>query len=254
MNKQSYDFTGKVAIITGSTKGLGYGMAMLLAKNGADVVVNSRHNDDCEKVAEELRKIGRKVLAFSADVSKREQVEKMIDKTVECFGRIDILVNNAGVGITKSSFDVTEKEWDEVINIDLKGVFFTSQLAGRVMAKQKSGNIINIASLGGVISSAKLVPYMAAKSGVIHMTKGLAVEWSKYNIRVNAVAPGYVPTPMTEPILKDEKSYKILTGLTPMRRLGEVEEIANVVMFLASDYSKYITGETIIADGGRHTL
>lgn len=254
MNKQSYDFTGQVAIITGSTKGLGYGMAKLLATNGADLVVNSRSCDDCEKVAEELRNTGRKVLAFSADVSKREQVEKMIDKTMEVFGRIDILVNNAGVGITKSSLDVTQEEWDEVMNIDLKGVFFTSQLAGRVMAKQKKGNIVNIASLGGVISSAKLIPYMAAKAGVIHMTKGLAVEWSKYNIRVNAVAPGYVPTPMTEPVLKDEKSYKILTGLTPMRRLGEVEEIANVVMFLASDYSKYITGETIIADGGRHTL
>lgn len=254
MNKQSYDFTGQVAIITGSTKGLGYGMAKLLAKNGADLVINSRNYDDCEKVAEELQKYGGRVLAFSADVSKKEQVEKMIDKTMYVFGRIDILVNNAGVGITKSSLDVTQEEWDEVMDIDLKGVFFTSQLAGRVMAKQKKGNIVNIASLGGFISSAKLVPYMSAKAGVVHMTKGLAVEWAKYNIRVNAVAPGYVATPMTEPILKDEKSYKILTGLTPMRRLGEVEEIANVVMFLASDYSKYITGETIIADGGRHTL
>ena len=117
MNKQSYDFTGQVAIVTGSTKGLGYGMAKLLATNGADLVVNSRSCDDCEKVAEELRNTGRKVLAFSADVSKREQVEKMIDKTMEVFGRIDILVNNAGVGITKSSLDVTQEEWDEVMNI-----------------------------------------------------------------------------------------------------------------------------------------
>jgi len=254
MNKQYYDFTDQVVIVTGSTKGLGYGMAKLFAQNGANIVINSRHYDDCEKVANELRKTGSKVLAFSADVSKLAEVKDMVDKTIDTFGKVDILVNNAGVGSDKKALDVTEEEWDELVDIDLKGVFFTSQQVGKVMAKQKRGNIINIASLGGIISSSKLVPYMSAKAGVIHMTKGLAVEWAKYNIRVNAVAPGYVPTPLNESILKDERNYKILTGLTPMRRLGEVEEIANVVTFLASDYSKYITGETIIADGGRHTL
>lgn len=254
MSKQSYDFTDQVVIITGSTRGLGYGMAKLFAENGADVVVNSRNYDDCEKIADELRKTGRKILPFSADVSKVKEIEKMIDATMEVFGKIDILINNAGIGVNKPSLDVTEEEWDEVINIDLKGVFFTSQLVGKVMANQKKGNIVNIASLGGIISSSKLVPYMSAKAGVIHMTKGLAVEWSRYNIRVNAVAPGYVLTSLNESVLSDEKNYRMLTGLTPMRRLGEVEEIANVVLFLASDYSKYITGETIIADGGRHTL
>lgn len=254
MNKLSLDLTGKVAIVTGDTKGLGYGMGHLLAAHGADIVVTSRTKADCEKVAEEFKGLGTKVLVCPTDVSKKDQVDNLVISTVNQFGKIDILVNNAGVGITCSALEVSEEEWNKIIDIDLKGVFLTSQAVAKVMKKQRSGSIINIASLGGIISSSKLVPYMAAKAGVIHMTKGLAVEWAKYNIRVNGVAPGYVLTPMTEEVLRDEKTYQALTGLTPMRRLGTVQEIANVVLFLATDASSYMTGETIIVDGGRHAL
>lgn len=254
MKMPSFDLTGKVAIVTGATKGLGYGMALMLANHGANIVVASRTSADCEKVAAEIEGIGRKVLACPTDVSKKDQVNNLVMSTMEIFGKIDILVNNAGVGLTNLAIDVPEEELDKVIDIDLKGVFLVAQAVGKVMVEQKSGNVINIASLGGVISSSRLVPYMAAKAGVIHMTKGLAVEWAKYNIRVNGVAPGYVLTPLTKEVVNNEKTYKTLTGLTPMRRLGTVEEIANVVMFLASDASSYITGETIIVDGGRHAL
>lgn len=254
MKMPSFDLTGKVAIVTGATKGLGYGMALMMAKFGADIVVASRTAADCERVAAEIEGIGREALAIPTDVSKKEQVDKLVRATMEKFNKIDILINNAGVGLTNLALDVPEEEWDRVVDIDLKGVFFVAQAVGKVMVEQKSGNVINIASLGGVISSSRLVPYMAAKAGVIHMTKGLAVEWAKYNIRVNGVAPGYVLTPLTEEVVNNEKTYKTLTGLTPMKRLGTVEEIANVVMFLASDASSYITGETIIVDGGRHAL
>lgn len=254
MGELSLDLTGKVAIVTGDTKGLGYGMAIKLANHGADIVVVSRTPEDCDRVAAEIEGMDRKALACPTDVSKKDQVDNLVKCTMEKFGKIDILVNNAGVGITKLSTKVTEEEWDKVVDIDLKGVFLVAQAVSRVMINQNAGNIINIASLGGIISSSRLVPYMAAKAGVIHMTKGLAVEWAKYNIRVNGVAPGYVRTPMTEEVVNNEKVYKALTGLTPMKRLGTVDEIANVVMFLASDASSYITGETIIADGGRHAL
>lgn len=254
MKKGLLDLGGKTAVVTGSTKGLGYGMAKLFAEHNADVVINSRNRDDCERVAEELGRSGVRTWACPADVRDKGQIDELVGGTVKRFGRLDILVNNAGVGISRSALDTTEEEWDRVLDIDLKGVFFAAQAAGQVMRSQKSGVIVNLASLGGVVSSAKLVPYMAAKAGVIHMTKGLAVEWAKFNIRVNAVAPGYVLTPMSEEVLKDEKAYQMLTGLTPLRRLGTVEEIANVVLFLASDASSYMTGATVVVDGGRHAL
>ena len=254
MKQLTFDLTGKVAVVTGSTKGLGLSMAQLLAAHNASVVINSRTESDCDRVAKELESEGKNALAVCADVSDGAQIKKLIDAAVEEFGRVDILVNNAGVGITCSSLDLTEEQWQYVSDIDERGVFFAAQAAARVMSEQGGGSIVNIASLGGVISSAKLVPYMAAKAAVIHMTKGMAVEWAKHNIRVNAVAPGYVRTPLTEETLNDERNYKILTGLTPMRRLGLPEEIANVVLFLASDAASYITGETVIVDGGRHAL
>lgn len=254
MRMPSFDFSGKVAVVTGATKGLGYGMALMLANHGADIVVSSRTAADCEKVAAEIASLGRKALACPADVSQKNQVDNLVKAAVDQFGKIDILANNAGVGITKLALEVSEKEWDRVLDIDLKGVWLMAQAVGRVMVEQQRGAIINIASLGGVIASSRLVPYMTAKAGVIHMTKGLAVEWAKYNVRVNGVAPGYVLTPMTEEVVNNEKTYQTLTGLVPMKRLGTVEEIANVVTFLASDAASFITGETIIVDGGRHAL
>jgi len=254
MKDELFDLEGRTAVVTGSTKGLGYGMAKMLAEHGANVVINSRHGADCERVAKELGSSGAEAWPCAADISRIDQIEALVDGAQRRFGRIDIMVNNAGVGITKPALEVAEAEWDYLMSVDLKGVFFSAQAAARVMRSQGSGVIVNIASLGGVVSSSRLVPYMCAKAGVIHMTKGLAVEWAKYNIRVNAVAPGYVLTPMSEDVLKDERSYKMLTGLTPMRRLGTVEEIAGVVLFLASDASGYMTGETVIVDGGRHAL
>ena len=208
---------------------------------------------DC-KVAAESEAKGRKSLACPADVTSKDQVENLINSTVEKFGKIDILVNNTGVGITKPVLDITEEEWDTVVDTNLKTVFLTSQAAAKVMAQQKSGIIINIASLGGVLASPNLSPYAAAKAGIIQLTKAQAVEWARYNIRVNCIAPGYVLTDMNKDMFANEKILKAVVGPTPMRRLGNVKEIAGPVLFLASDASSYMTGATILVDGGRHVV
>lgn len=252
MKMNLFDLTGKVAIVTGGTKGLGYGQALMLANCGADIVIASRTASDCERVAAEITAMGRKALACPTDVTQKSQVDNLVKATVAKFGKIDILVNNAGVGIAKLAVNVTEEDWDKVVDTNLKGVWLMAQAVGEVMVEQKSGNIINIASVAGKSSSSRMVPYMASKSGVIHMTKALALEWARFNIRVNGVAPGYVLTPLTEETVANEKALKAIINLVPMKRLGEVKEIANVVTFLASDTSSFITGETIMVDGGRH--
>lgn len=244
------DLTGKVALVTGGTKGLGYGMALGLAQAGADIVVVSRTAADCEKVADEIKALGRDALAAPTDVTNPDAVQKLIDDSVEKFGKIDILVNNAGSAITKKAEDLTLEDWDRVINIDLRAAFIVAQAVGKEMIKQKSGKIINIASIFGMVGDKQVLPYLAAKGGVVQMTKGLALEWSRYNINVNAIAPGYVITPMNEKDLMEEKIYKHVTGKIPMRRLGQIEDIAGSVVFLASEAANYITGTTLAVDGG----
>lgn len=250
MNIPTFDLTNKVAVVTGATKGLGYGMALGLAQAGANVVVVSRTAADCEKVAAEIKSIGRDALPVPTDVTNQEAIQKLVDSAVEKFGRIDILVNNAGSAITKKAEDLTMEDWDRVTGIDLRAVFMVAQAVGRVMIQQKSGKIINIASIFGLVGDKQVLPYLAAKGGVIQMTKGLALEWARYNIQVNAVAPGYVITPMNEKDLMEEKIYNHVTGKIPMRRLGQIEDIAGSVVFLASEAANYITGSTLTVEGG----
>jgi len=250
VNIPTFDLTNKVAVVTGATKGLGYGMALALAQAGANVVVVSRTVADCEKVAAEIKSIGRDALPVPTDVTNQEAIQKLVNSAVEKFGRIDILVNNAGSAITKKAEDLTMEDWDRVTGIDLRAVFMVAQAVGRVMIQQKSGKIINIASIFGLVGDKQVLPYLAAKGGVIQMTKGLALEWARYNIQVNAVAPGYVITPMNEKDLMDEKIYNHVTGKIPMRRLGQIEDIAGSVVFLASEAANYITGSTLAVEGG----
>jgi NAD(P)-dependent dehydrogenase (short-subunit alcohol dehydrogenase family) len=251
VSKFTFDLSGKVAIVTGGTRGLGYGMVDTFAEHGANVVIAARTKEDCEKVAQEMREKGVKSLACHCDVSSQEQIENLIQKTVETFGKVDILVNNAGIAIGKSVFDISEEEWDRVIDVDLKAIFFVTQAAAKVMKEQKSGVIINIASLAGVVINQGLSPYSAAKAGVIHLTKAQAIELARYNIRVNCVAPAYVETDLNRKSLSDEKYLKSLLDPTPMKRLGTIDEIAGPVLFLASDAASYMTGATIVVDGGR---
>lgn len=245
-----FDLTKKAAIVTGATKGLGYSIAMALAESGADIVVVSRNDGDCKRVAEEIKNKGRKSLAYACDVTKKTMIEDLVGGTINEFGKIDILVNNAGIAVTKPAVDLTEDDWDRVINTNLKGVFLTAQTVGKKMIEQKNGRIINIASVFGLVGDKNILPYLCSKGGVVQMTRGLALEWARYNVLVNAIAPGYVVTPINEKELSLEKVKDYLLRKTPLHRFGTPDEIAGAAVYLASDEASYLTGSILSADGG----
>ncbi|MDR7076819.1 NAD(P)-dependent dehydrogenase (short-subunit alcohol dehydrogenase family) [Neobacillus niacini] len=246
-----FDLSGRVAIVTGGSKGLGSGMAYALAEQGADIVIVSRNQAEGELVAAKIRGMGRKSLALSVDVQDISSISQMVETVTKEFGRIDILINNAGVGITKFALEVTEEEWDKVVDTNLKGVFFCAQAVARVMKEQKYGKIINISSLAGLKGSNAMAPYCASKAGIINLTRALAKEWARYHINVNAIAPGYIKTALNEEELSNESFRNKLFSALPIQRLGELDDLAGTVVLLASEASAYITGQTIIIDGGR---
>ncbi len=253
MNVMSmFDLKGQKAIVTGGGQGLGREMAMALAEAGADVAVAQRRVEIAEKTAEEIRELGRDSIALQVDVSKSVDVQKMVDAVKKRFGKIDILINNAGIGGgSPPILDVTEEQWDTMMNIHLKGTMLCSQAVGREMVKEKKGSIVNMSSISGFIANRpqNQVSYNTAKAAISHFTKSLAMEWVKYNIRVNAIAPGYMKTPMTTSSLASERAVKWLE-LTPMGRAGESYEIKGLALFLASSASSYLTGSVIVIDGG----
>ncbi len=244
------DLKNKVAIITGSRRGIGKAIALALAKAGANVVVSDINLDDCNKVVEEIKAINGNALAVKADVSNPEDVSHMINLTTEKFGKVDILVNNAGIYMQKSLTDFTEQEFDRVLDINLKGVFLCSKAAVPEMIKQGKGKIINIASIAGQVGFANSSAYCASKGGIINMTRELALELGQYKINVNAIGPGVIETPMTKDLLEDKATKETLLANIPLNRIGKPEDIANAALFLASDNSDYITGITLFVDGG----
>ena len=243
---------GRTCVVTGASKGIGRAIALKMADEGCDVVVN--YNTGAQEAAEttaRIEKVGRKSLLLKADVSRKADVELLAERTVETFGKIDILVNNAGVFMAKPSLELTESEWDKTIDVNLKGVFLCSQIIGKTMAARGKGVIINISSVAAFASFPNRASYCAAKAGVVSLTKTLAIEWARYNIRVNCVAPAYLETER----LKDEvkagtRDISPLVERTPMKRLGNPNEVASIVAFLASDEASFVTGETVLADGG----
>lgn len=250
MNFPSTDLSGKTAIVTGGSKGIGFGMAQALAHAGADIVVVSRNLAEGEKAAEEIMGFGRKAIAISCDVTVPSAVDAMVAKTVEVFGKVDILLNNAGMNIRKPVVELSEEDWDRVLDTNLKGIFLVARRAGMEMIRQKGGKIINIASILGMIGLPMLAPYAASKGGIVQMTKVMALEWAQYNINVNAIAPAYIKTPMTAGWLSDKDRLQAILSSTPMGRLGSIEDLAGPVVFLASDMASYITGHTLMVDGG----
>ncbi len=244
------DLKDKVAIVTGSTKGIGRGIVEALAKAGANVVIVSRNQDDCNRVAEQIKEFGHDALPVAADVTNLKAIEELVKKVTEYYGKIDILINNAGSAITKKAEDITEADWDRVLNVDLRGVFFCAQAVGRQMIIQKSGKIINLASILGLVGDRQVLPYCVSKGGVIQMTKALALEWARHNIQVNALCPGYVITPMNEADLMNEKIHNHIIKKIPMRRLGEIKDMIGAVVFMASNAADYMTGQTLVIDGG----
>ena len=250
MKNPEFSLKDRVALVTGSTKGIGHGIAVALAKAGASLIIVSRNQADCDRVAEEIRTMGCRAIGISANLMNNDQIEALVKRAVDEFGKIDILVNNAGTAITKRAEDITEADFDRVVGLDQRAVFFVAQAVGRQMIKQGSGKIINVASMLGLVGDRQVLPYCVAKGGVIQMTKALALEWAQYNIQVNALCPGYVITPMNEADLKNEKIYEHIIKNIPMRRLGQVEDMVGAVVFMASDYANYMTGQYIVIDGG----
>lgn len=248
----NYSLEGKVAIVTGGTKGLGYATAITFAAYGANVVVASRTPERCERVAKELEEhFHVRALGIPTDVTKVNQIENLIQKTVDVFGKVDIVVANAGIGSTSFAVDVTEEHWDEVVDLDLKAVFFTDQLAAKQMIGQGTGGkIINIASAAGIMGSKALSVYCAAKAGVVNMTKALALEFGRDNILVNAICPGYFKTSLNEKQLDVPKVRKAIEDFTIVKRLANFHEITSGILWLASDCSGYTTGTHLLIDGG----
>lgn len=249
-----FNLSNKVAIITGARQGMGKAHAFTLAEAGAKVVISDLSLADCQKVAEEIeKKYSVKTLAIKCDVSQKEEVENLVKETINQFKKIDILVNNAGICQNKPFLELTEEDWEKTININLKGEFLMAQEVAKEMIKQKSGSIINIASIAmgqEGIGFLNLVHYCASKGGVVGMTEAMALELAPYNIRVNAVAPGIIETPMINFLKTDSQSLENSLDRIPLRRLGKPEEVSNLVLFLASDESSYITGSTLVIDGG----
>jgi 3-oxoacyl-[acyl-carrier protein] reductase len=243
--------TGKIALVTGAARGIGQAIAVKLAAEGADIALCDLQADWLVETAGKVQALGRKAQCYTVDVSNAEQVQAVVGAVEKDFGRIDILVNNAG--ITKDTFLIrmTEADWDAVLNINLKGTFLFSKAVARPMMKQRSGAIVNVASIIGLIGNAGQCNYAASKAGVIALTKSVAKELASRNIRANAVAPGFIQTKMTEKLPEDIRQ-KMLEAI-PLARFGEPEDVANVVLFLASDAAAYVTGQVVTVCGGMVT-
>jgi len=237
-----------VALVTGAGRGLGREIALALAKEGADIVVNDVDLKNAEEVAGEVISLGRRAVFSNASVSSREQVELMFKEIREVFGRLDILVNNAGITRDGLLMTMQEEQWDLVMDVNLKGVFNCCQHAAKMMSEQNFGKIVNLSSIAGQMGNMGQINYSASKAGVIGMTKTLAKELARYNINVNAVAPGIIQTPMTETI--PEKVMDSMLKQIPFRRIGQPKDIANLVKFLVSEDSEYVTGQVIACNGG----
>ncbi|GIN18976.1 3-oxoacyl-[acyl-carrier-protein] reductase [Siminovitchia fordii] len=240
---------GKVALVTGASRGIGRATALALAEAGAIVVVNyAGSTDKANEVAEQIRAIGREAITYQCNVSDSNAVQAMIKDTIAKFGKIDILVNNAGITRDNLLMRMKEDEWDDVINTNLKGVFLCTKAVTRQMMKQRSGRIINVASIVGVIGNPGQSNYVAAKAGVIGLTKSTARELASRGITVNAIAPGFITTDMTDELTNEQK--EAMLQQIPLAKFGQASDIANAVLFLASDDANYITGQTLHIDGG----
>ena len=246
-----FSLQGKVAIVTGASRGIGKVMSLALAEAGAEVVVAARTLTKLQDLSEKIRSLGRRCVVCRADITEAEDIGRMVKNTIDEFGKVDILLNNAGMNIRKRALDLTVPEWDRILNTNLNAYFFCAQAAAREMTKRNGGNIVNIASIRSVVAPPMAAAYTASKGGVSQLTKALAVEWAEYNIRVNAIAPGYTETELTAHFKEKEKDlYEKIQARTALKRWGLPEDFAGTLIYLASDASEYMTGQTLYVDGG----
>jgi len=250
---QLFDLTGNVALVTGGGRGIGRALAKGLAQFGCDVAVVDIDPKGQKSVVNDIRKQGKRCLFLAADITDPKIIQGAVEEILAKFRRIDILVNNAGVDIRKPALEVTEKEWDLIVDTNMKGSFFTSQAVAKSMAKRRQGKIINIASVMGLVGSPSfqcVVPYCGSKGGVVQLTKSLALEWAKYNVHVNAIAPGPIKTRLMQALMKDRKRSQAVLNMVPLQRFAAPEELVGPTVFLASHASDYMTGHILFVEGG----
>ena len=250
MGLKQFELKGKIAMVTGGTRGLGEVSALALAKAGADIAVCGRSASDLERVSTALCGLGRNAVGFHIDVTDKTKVSKAVAQILDHFGRIDILVNNAGVNYRVPVLEFPEEEWDRIISTNLKGYFLTAQAVAPQMITNGYGKIINMSSILGTVGLPNQVAYAASKGGVDQMTKVMALEWAKLGVRVNAVGPTYFETELVTQIREDPQRFKFINERTPMGRWGYLPELEGIIIFLAAPASDFITGQTIYVDGG----
>lgn len=250
MISELFDLSGQVALVTGASKGLGRAMAIALAKAGGTLALYGRDTAGLTEVKETIEGLGHVAQYWVADILKKEEVDSAVKDTIKALGGVDILVNNAGVNVRKPVLDLTPEEWDFVIDTNLKGYLLMTQAVVPHMLVKRKGKIINMASILGVVALPSQVAYASSKGGIIQMTKVMALEWAKQNIQVNAIGPTYFETPLVAALRNDPERYNFIIERTPMGRWGQPDELAGVVIFLASRASDFVTGQTIFVDGG----
>jgi len=247
----SFDLTGRVALITGGSRGIGREIALAFAQAGAEVAIAGRNPATLTETVAALRQFSRRAEAIQADVSRVSEIETMLERVKAALGPVDILVNNAAIAILEPSEDVSEAHWDQVLDTNLKGMFFCASRVGRDMIARRRGNIINISSEEGIVGVPGHAAYCISKAGIIQMTKVLALEWGRYGVRVNSIAPAAVRTQMNETYwLSDEAAYRWVIGRIALGRVSEPQEIVGAALYLASDASSFVTGHTLVIDGG----
>ena len=246
-----FQLTGKVAIVTGASRGIGEAIAKGFAKAGADLVLVSRNKEALEKVAKEIRDLGRKAFSIGADIGVAEEIQRTVDTALESFPRIDILVNNAGISpVLKRAEELALNEWENILRVNLTGTFLFCQAVGKVMIQQGGGKIINMVSVGAIVGFPRQVGYCATQGGILQLTKVLALDWARFNIQVNAIGPSYLETELTKGMRESKVISENLLRRTPMGRFGKPEEVVGAAIYLASDASSYVTGQTLFVDGG----
>jgi NAD(P)-dependent dehydrogenase (short-subunit alcohol dehydrogenase family) len=250
MSENLFDLTGQVAIVTGTSRGLGQYLATALARAGADLILTSRNRETLAPFEAEIKTLGRRVLSLELDVRNQESIEKMAADAEAAFGRIHILVNNAGMNIRKPALEVTWSDWNEILDTNLRGTFFVAQAVARRMIAKNYGRIVNIGSVTSVFGYAGLAPYGASRGGVRQLTMSLADDWGKHGVTVNCLAPGWFRTEQNKALYEDEAWVEYLVERIPMKRPGQPHDLDGAVIFLASEASRYVTGQTLLVDGG----
>ncbi len=249
--KEVFSLAGKVAIVTGGAIGLGRTMAEYLAAFGANVAVVDLDEAGANRAAREIASSqGVRAIGCRCNVASVGEIQAAVDRVVAELGTVDILLNNAGINVREPALEVSEEHWDRILDVNLKGMFFFAQAAGRVMVPRRSGKIINMSSIQGVIAHKLRSAYASSKGGVIAMTRQLAIEWAQHNIQVNSIAPSFFVTPMNRPLFEDKEFSAFIYSHTPLLRPGEPHELGGAVVFLASAASSFVTGHTLMVDGG----